>query len=166
MTTAQLTSRTSPIQPGQTAPDFTLNDQDGNPWTLSEALDSGDVVLCFYPLDFSPVCSEEMRCASGEFGSFIDCGAQVVGISGDSSYAHKAWSAQLGLEQVLLADMHRDVCKAYGFYFEKRNVPSRGTVIVTRSRSGEPTVKWSQAREIREPMDVNQVLGIVRSPST
>lgn len=160
-TTAELTERQTPIATGDPAPDFTLKDQDKNEWTLSDAAMKSDVVLCFYPLDFSPVCSTEMKCASDEMQAFEGKGAQVVGISGDSFYTHKAWADALGLKQTLLADMHRQVCKAYGFYFPDLNVPSRGTVIVGKSDSGDLVVKWSQARDLPNAMDATEVLGAI-----
>ena len=162
MTTATtLTPRATPIRAGEPAPDFNLKDQDKNGWTLSAALDKGDVVLCFYPMDFSPVCTTEQKCATDEMQKFEARGAQVVGISGDSFYTHKAWADALGLKHTLLADMHRDVCKAYGLYFIDLNIPARGTVIVTRNDAGEPIVKWAQARELGAAMTVDEVLGAV-----
>jgi len=161
MTTAakELTPRTTPISAGEPAPDFTLKDQDQNDWTLSEALEKGDVVLCFYPMDFSPVCSTEQKCATDELDNFASKGAQVVGISGDSFFTHKAWADSLGIKHPLLADMQRDVCRAYGVYFEPLNVPGRGTVVVTKGDGGAPTVKWAQTRELGQAMDNAEVLG-------
>ena len=159
--TASLKPRTTPITAGEIAPDFTLKDQDKNDWTLSEALEKGDVVLSFYPLDFSPVCSTEMKCVAEDFPKFEQHGAQVVGISCDSFYAHKAWAEQLGLSQTLLADMHRAVCKAYGFYFPDLNVASRGTVIINGGKDRGPDwgrVKWTQARELGQGMTIDEVL--------
>lgn len=154
MANENLKARDSVIGVGETAPDFTLMDQDKNEWTLSEALKKGDVVLCFYPLDFSPVCSTEMKCVTDEMGRFSDKGAQVVGISCDSFFAHKAWKEQLGLSQTLLADMHRKVCRAYGLYFEPLNVAARGTVVVGK----DGKVKWVQARELKNAMSLDEVL--------
>ena len=154
MANENLKARDSVIGVGETAPDFTLMDQDKNEWTLSEALKKGDVVLCFYPLDFSPVCSTEMKCVTDEMGKFADKGAQVVGISCDSFFTHQAWREQLGLSQTLLADMHRAVCRAYGLYFEPLNVAARGTVVIGK----DGMVKWVQAREIKNAMSVDEVL--------
>ena len=154
MANEKLSVRETPIGVGDTAPDFTLPDQDRADWTLSEALKKGEVVLCFYPLDFSPVCSTEMKCVTDEMGKFADKGAQVVGVSCDSFFTHKAWKDQLGLQQPLLADMHRAVCKAYGMYFPALNVASRGTVVIGK----DGKVKWVQAREIKNAMDVDEVL--------
>jgi len=154
MQNQNLTPRDEPIAPGETAPDFTLLDQNRNEWTLSEALKRGEVVLCFYPMDFSPVCSSEMKCVADEIARFAEKGAQVVGVSCDSFFTHAAWAKSLGLEQPLLADMHRTVCKAYGFYFPDLNVAARGTVVI--GTNGE--VRWVQKREIKDAMTVDEVL--------
>ena len=149
-----LAPRETPLQAGEMAPDFTLMNQDRNEWTLSEQLKKGDVVLCFYPMDFSPVCSTEMKCVTDDFDRLSKDGAQVVGISCDSFFTHKAWAESLGLKQTLLADMHRNVCKAYGLYFPDLNVSARGTVVVGK----DGKVKWAQAREIKNAMAVDDVI--------
>lgn len=156
-----LTPRTEPPKPGDAAPDFTLQDQDRREWKLSEAAKQGDVVLCFYPLDFSPVCSTEMKCVTDEMDRYRARGAQVVGISCDSFFAHKAWADALGLKQTLLADMHRQVCKAYGLYFPDLNCASRGTVVIGKAVDGKPRVKWVQARPIKDAMKTEDVLGAI-----
>jgi peroxiredoxin len=111
-------------------------------------------VLCFYPMDFSPVCSTEMKCASDELARWKAKGATVVGISCDSFFVHDAWARSLGLQQTLLADMHRQVCKAYGIYWPDLNISGRGTVVVGR----DGKVRWSQKREIKDAMNPDQVL--------
>jgi peroxiredoxin len=158
MRNEHLTPRDTPIEAGTDAPDFTLTDQNKASWTLSEALKEGPVTLCFYPMDFSPVCSTEMDCASRELSRFQAKGSRVVGISADSFFVHKAWADSLGLEIPLLADMHREVCRAYGFYFPDLNVSARGTVVI----GSDGKVAWSQGRELGQAMDVDEVLaGIV-----
>lgn len=150
MPNEHLTTRDTPIAVGDKAPDFTLTDQDRKEISLyKDLLGKGDVVLSFYPMDFSPVCSTEMQCFTGDIHKFEKKGATVVGISADSFFTHKAWADALGLKQRLLADMHRQVCKAYGFYFAPLNVSARGTVVI----DGKPgpnmgRVKWVNAREL------------------
>lgn len=156
--TTTLPARNEPIAAGDVAPDFTLLDQDRNEWTLSEALKQGDVALCFYPMDFSPVCSTEMQCVNDELDRWKDKGVQVVGVSCDSFFTHKAWANAMGLKQTLVADMHRAVSKAYGFYWPDLNVSSRGTVLVGRNDNGAPVVRWVQPREIKDAMNLDDLL--------
>ena len=157
MANEHLTPRDTPIGVGETAPDFTLLTQSREEWTLSEALKGGDVVLCFYPMDFSPVCSNEMKCVTDELERFASKGARVVGVSCDSFFVHEAWAKSMGLEHTLLADMHRAVCKAYGLYFADLNVAARGTVVV----GADGKVKWVQRREIKDAMSNDEVLGML-----
>lgn len=156
--TTELPARSEPIAVGDAAPDFTLLDQGSQEWTLSSALQDGDVALCFYPMDFSPVCSTEMQCVNDEFARWKDKGVQVVGISCDSFFTHKAWADALGLKQTLIADMHRAVSKAYGFYWPDLNVSSRGTVLVSKGEDGAPVVRWVQKREIKDAMNLDELL--------
>src|SRR5262245_57125039 len=116
-----LKPRTSPIAVGETAPDFTLPDQNRQEWKLSEHLKQGEVVLCFYPMAFTGVCSTEMKCINDEMGEWQGKGVQVVGISADSFAVQKAFADKEGFKQPLLADMHRQVCKAYGLYWPELN---------------------------------------------
>lgn len=153
-----LTPRSSPLQTGDAAPDFTLQDQNRKEWKLSEAVKLGDVVLCFYPLAFTGVCGTEMKCVNDELASWTAKGAQVVGISCDSFATQKAWADSMGLKQTLLADMHRQVCKAYGLYWADLNVSSRATVVIGKSASGIGKVKWSQARQPGSAMNFEEVL--------
>ena len=153
-----LTPRTSPVTAGDPAPDFTLKTQDRDDWTLSDALNQGDVVLCFYPLAFTGVCGTEMECVTKEMSRWAQSGAQFVGVSCDSFATQKAWADQMGFKHPLLADMHREVCKAYGLFWADLNVSSRGTVVVTKGEAGTPTVKWAQAREPGSAMELDEVL--------
>lgn len=150
--TTSLPERALPLGVEDLAPDFTLLDQSRQEWTLSEALAGGDVALCFYPMDFSPVCGVEMGCVNEEFERWQGMGVRVVGISCDSFFVHEAWAREMGLKQTLLADMHRAVSKAYGFYWPDLNVSSRGTVLLTLGPDGHPKVKWVQQREIKDAM--------------
>ncbi len=153
-----LTERETPIQPGETAPDFTLKAQNKEDWSLAEAVKKGDVALCFYPMDFSPVCSTEMKCITDDFAKFEQTGAQVVGVSCDSFFVHEAWANQLGLKQTLLADMHRQVCKAYGFYWPDLNISKRGTVVIGQSDDGIGKVKAVQTRDIPQALTSDELL--------
>jgi peroxiredoxin len=156
-----LNPRSQALAVGDAAPDFTLTDQNRQPWSLSDAVKKSDVVLCFFPLAFTSVCSTEMKCVTDEMTKWEKKGAQVVGISCDSFASLKAWADQLGLKQTLLSDIHRQVCRAYGLYWDELNVSSRGTVIIGKDASGQGKVKWIQARQPGNAMNFEEVLASV-----
>jgi peroxiredoxin len=157
----QLSPRSAPLAVGDFAPDFTLLDQDRKEWKLSEAVKQGDVVLSFYPLSFTSVCSTEMGCISKDIAQWSKKGAAVVGVSCDSFAVQKAFAEKEGYQHLLLADMHRQVCKAYGLYWADLNVANRGTVVIGKSADGKGTIKFIQAREPGKAMDWDAVLAMV-----
>ena len=88
---------------GQDAPDFTLRNQEGKKVTLSE-LRGQTVVLVFYPLDWSPVCTDQLNLYQDAIADFRKEGATLYGISVDSAFSHKAFQDHLGIDFDLLAD--------------------------------------------------------------
>lgn len=124
----------SPIAVGKPAPDFTLKDQNQNDVTLSSFRDKKNVVLAFYPLDFSPVCSKEHACFTSDLKDFEGLNAQVLGISVDSVWAHKAFAEHLKIGYPLLADFHPKaaVAEKYGLYLADKGITNRATVIIDK----------------------------------
>lgn len=117
------------VQVGQSAPDFTLPNENGENVTLS-AQRGKPVVLVFYPLDFSGICTAELCGIRDDFSAFQSHGATVYGISRDSVYTHKAFKDANGFSYDLLADMKGDVAKQYGTWNEERAIAERMTVVV------------------------------------
>ena len=122
-----------PIEKGQTAPEFTLKDQNQKEISLKD-FRGQNVVLAFYPLDFSPVCSKEHACFHDDFSQFKGLNAQVLGISVDSAWTHKAFAEKLGIEYPLLADFHPKggVAEKYGLYLKDKGITNRATVIIDK----------------------------------
>ena len=119
------------IEGGAAAPDFTLPDQDGDEVSLQDL--AGQIsVLVFYPLDFSPVCTDQLNVYQEVLPELEAKGAKLYGVSVDSSFAHKAFQEQLGLSIPLLADFHPkgEVSSAYGVYIEERGHNQRALVMV------------------------------------
>ena len=116
---------------GQDAPDFTLRDQDGKKVTLSE-LRGQAVVLVFYPLDWSPVCTDQLSLYQDSMSDFKKQGATLYGVSVDSAFSHKAFRDHLGIEFPLLADFEPkgEVARKYGMYMEKHGTNERGFVVI------------------------------------
>ncbi len=144
----------SEVKVGDMAPDFTLEDQDKKPVTLSSFKGKKNVVLAFYPLDWSPVCTNENTCFSNDLPRFEDSDSVVLGISTDSTFCHKAWKEHLKLRQTLLSDIKRAVCKAYGLYIEEANINKRATVIVDK----KGVVRYVKVQEILTARDDQEIL--------
>ena len=152
---------TQEIKVGDTAPDFTLKDQDQKEVKLSDYRGKKNIVLAFYPLDWSPVCTTENKCLTDDFPSFQSSNAEVFGVSADSFFSHKAWADSLGLKHRLLADMHRTVSKSYGLYFEPLNCAKRATVIV--GKNGK--VAYVKVQEIKVARDDKEILAALKKLS-
>jgi peroxiredoxin len=130
------------IEPGTKAPDFTLADQEGKQVSLEDLLAEGkNVVLAFYPLDFSPVCTDQLNVYQEVLGDFEAAGAKLVGISVDSAFCHKAFQDQLGITIPLLADFEPKgaVAREYGAYINSRGHNKRALVMI----GPDGIVKWS-----------------------
>ena len=127
----------SVIEPGTPAPDFSLPDQDGNPVALSD-FKGRKLVLAFYPLDFSPVCTDQLSIYQEVVGQIEEQGATLVGVSVDSAFSHKAFREHLNLTIPLLADFNPkgEVARAYGSYIDKAGIANRNLVL-TEGASAE-----------------------------
>ena len=99
---------------GQKVPEFALPDADQKTRVLTEFTKQGPVILAFFPFAFSGVCDKEMCTFRDGFGSIQGAGAQLVGISVDSSYSLKAFAQTYNLQFPLLSDFNKKVTKLYG----------------------------------------------------
>ncbi|WP_275902355.1 thioredoxin-dependent thiol peroxidase [Myxococcus eversor] len=105
-------------QAGDAAPDFVLQDQDGNSVTLSQ-LAGKNVVLYFYPKDDTPGCTVEACAFRDEHSVLEAAGAVVLGVSADSTASHRKFATKFNLPFPLLADTEHQVSDAYGVWGEK-----------------------------------------------
>ncbi len=128
------------IAAGEPAPDFTLRDQDGEEVSLSD-FRGRKVLLVFYPQDFSPVCGDQLSIYQEVKPEIAAQGVELLGISVDHSWAHKAFQEKLGIDTTLLADFEPkgEVARAYGSYLEKFGFAKRTLVLV----DGDGTVAWT-----------------------
>ena len=127
------------VEPGDSTPDFSLPNQDGEEVTLADFAGKR-LVLCFYPGDFSSVCSDQLSLYESVKEDFAEAGAVVVGVSVDSSYCHAAFAEKLGLTMPLLADFHPkgEVSTTFGAYSPEYGCSSRSIFLVEPDRS----VSW------------------------
>jgi len=99
---------------GDSAPDFTLPDQDGRPLSLAELLTDGPLLLYFYPADFTPVCTRE-ACSFAELEPDLErTGVRLAGVSPQGGESHQRFRQRYGLKFTLLSDPGRRVIRAYG----------------------------------------------------
>jgi peroxiredoxin len=118
------------LQVGDQAPDFTLKDQNNQDRALSEFRGDRNVLVVFYPLAFSGICTGELDQLRDDLTEFAD--VQVLAVSVDSVYTLKAWSNQQGYDFSLLADFwpHGKVAQDYGVFNDKAGIANRGTFLV------------------------------------
>ncbi|MFW9805770.1 MAG: redoxin domain-containing protein [Candidatus Thorarchaeota archaeon] len=101
------------LEVGSEAPDFTLLESPGKSVTLSEELQKGPVVLVFYPADFTSVCQEELCRFRDALTDFNNLGSNVLGISVDGLFSHKAFKEANDIDFPLLSDWDKTVIKDY-----------------------------------------------------
>lgn len=118
------------LEVGDQAPDFTLKDQNNQEWTLSEFQGDRNVLVVFYPLAFSGICTGELDQLRDDLAEFA--AVQVLAVSVDSAYTLKAWSDQQGYDFPLLSDFwpHGKVAQDYGVFNDKAGLANRGTFLV------------------------------------
>lgn len=120
------------LEIGQQAPDFKLKGPGGQPVTLSEYRDQHPVVLVFYPLAFSRVCSHQLPMVEADLSRFEALGAVVLGISVDSHFANTEFAHRLGLSFPLLSDLKREASTAYGVLIPEAGYSGRAIFLVDR----------------------------------
>jgi peroxiredoxin len=147
---------------GGRAPDFVLPDANGKPVRLSD-LRGGNVILAFYPLDWSPACSDQLSLYQGELDEFEQANAQLLGISVDSLYSHGAWAAVRGLTFPLLSDFHPKgkVAREYGVMRDSDGFSERALYIV--DPQGTITYKYVSPKLSHIP-DIYELLDQLRQP--
>jgi thioredoxin-dependent peroxiredoxin len=108
------------LEPGDTAPDFTLPDQNGDDVTLSE-LRGQTVVLYFYPRADTPGCTTQACGIRDRRAEYEAAGVRVIGISPDTTEAQAKFAGKYDLDFTLLSDAEHAVADAYGTWVEKNN---------------------------------------------
>ena len=137
------------IQPGEPAPDFSLRNQDGEKVTLAD-LKGQTSLLVFYPLDFSPVCTDQLNVYQEVLPELEERGVKLYGVSVDSAFCHKAFQDHLGTTIPLLADFHPKgaMSARYGVYNEERGSTYRALVMI----DPDGIVRWSY--QSQSPLEI------------
>src|SRR3954466_6495032 len=135
---------------GDTAPEFSLPDQDKQVVSLAE-LRGAPVLVVFYPFAFSSICTGELCQLRDELATYTDAGVKVVAISTDPTFSLKAFREKEGLGFPLLSDFwpHGATAQAYGVFNDKAGMALRGTFLV----DAEGAVRFAQ---VNAPGDVRE----------
>ncbi|MEY2694713.1 MAG: hypothetical protein RL142_1061 [Actinomycetota bacterium] len=139
---------------GDAAPDFSLINQFGETVTLSEFKGKKNVVIVFYPLSFSGICTGELCELRDNFAQFERADVELVAISVDSKFVQKKFADEEGYKFSVLADFwpHGAVAKAYGVFLEENGISNRATFVI--NKDGELVSKFitapGQARSLDE----------------
>ncbi len=143
------------IAVGQPAPDFALKDQNQRDVKLSDFVGKKNVVLVFYPLDWSPVCSNEHVCFVNDMKQFEALDAEVLGVSVDSVWSHKAFAEKMGIKYPLLADFQPRgaVAEKYGVFLPDKGITGRAIVIINK----QGKVAWVKNYDIPVVPDLKEV---------
>ena len=143
-------------QVGEVAPDFVLKDQDGKDVKLSDFRGNKNVMLAFFPLAFTPVCSCQIPQYKTDLEKFAGLNTQILAVSVDSVPAHKAWTDQMGgIPYPVLADFypHGVVAKKYGVLREQ-GFSERALFIIDK----QGKVRFAQVHDLKSQPDNEVVL--------
>jgi len=121
-------------QPNTPAPDFSLPDGNNKRVKLSD-LRGKNIVLAFYPADWSPVCTNELAIIQETLEDIRTLNAEVVGVSVDNMWSHRAWAQHQHLTFPLLSDFwpHGEVARKYGVFLEKDGISNRALFFIEGS---------------------------------
>ncbi|MGE2730320.1 peroxiredoxin [Mycolicibacterium vaccae] len=136
---------------GDSAPDFTLKDQNNQPVRLSSFRDVKDVVLVFFPLAFTGICQRELDYIRDHVSDFVGDDLATLAISVGPSPTHKVWATDRGFTFPVLADFwpHGEVSQAYGVFNDASGFSNRGTFAIDKSG----VVRFVDCREPGEERD-------------
>jgi len=122
---------------------------------LSDFAGKKNVVLVWYPLDWSPTCTNEHVCFVNDMKAFETLDAEVLGVSVDSVWSHKAFAEKMGIKYSLLADFHPRgaMSEKYGVYLADKGITGRVIAIVNKAGK----VAWFKNYDIPVVPDLREV---------
>ncbi len=140
------------VEIGEQAPDFELKDQHGTPVRLSSFRGTKNVVIVFYPLAFSGVCSGELSALRDDFPEISREDVELLAVSVDSTFVLRTWADRDNFDFSLLSDFwpHGGVAKLYGVFDEDKGVATRGTFIIDKAG----VIRWKVVNPIPQARDV------------
>ncbi|MGD0954134.1 MAG: peroxiredoxin [Methanotrichaceae archaeon] len=145
---------------GENSVDFSLQDQNGKTFRLSEHIGKR-VLLSFHPLAWTSVCAKQMRSLEDNKANFSSLNSIAVGISIDSVPCKKAWAESLGIvDTPLLADFwpHGGVAQLYGILREKEGFSERANILVNELGN----IAFSRIYELKQLPDIKEIIDVLK----
>jgi peroxiredoxin (alkyl hydroperoxide reductase subunit C) len=158
---------------GQQAPNFEMPSTK-NIEKLDENVSLTDyagkwLVLLFYPLDFTFVCPTELTTFSDRYEDFQGIGAEIVGVSTDSVFSHRAWlqtsrdkGGVEGLKYPLAADVTKNVARSYGVLIEDKGVALRGLFVI----DPEGVLRYKVVHDLNVGRSADETLRVIQALQT
>jgi len=158
---------------GQPAPDFEMASTK-NVEKLNEPVKLSDyrgkwLVLVFYPLDFTFVCPTELTAFSDRYQDFVDIGADIIGISTDSVYSHRAWlntsrdkGGVEGLKYPLASDATKQVAADYGVLINDKGIALRGLFVI----DPEGVLRYKVVHDLSVGRSAEETLRVIHALQT
>ena len=146
---------------GDSAPNFRLPAEDGSYVALSDFLGKKNLVVYFYPKDFTRGCTAEACSFRDSYESFKELGAEVIGISSDGQDSHRDFAQRHGLPFVLLSDRDVSVRKAYGVKKTLGLFPGRVSFVIDK----KGVVRHIFSSQARATAHVGEALNVLKSLS-
>ena len=127
------------------------------------------LVLLFYPLDFTFVCPTELTTFSDRYEDFEAIGAEIIGVSTDSAYSHRAWlqtprdkGGVEGLKYPLAADVTKNVARSYGVLIEDKGVALRGLFVI----DPEGVLRYKVVHDLNVGRSADETLRVIQALQT
>ena len=122
------------LKVGTQAPDFTLPSDDGSTFSLYNDVSEKNLILYFYPRDFTPGCTAEACEFRDSFREFEDAGVEIIGVSRDSIQRHTAFKKKFNIPYKLLSDSDGQVCDDYDALIPILRTPRRVSYLIDRDK--------------------------------
>ena len=149
------------VKAGDAVSDFTLLDQNGKEFILSD-FKGKRILLSFHPLAWTSVCAKQMQSLENNWEIFEELNTVAVGVSVDSSPSKKAWAESLRIQHTrLLADFwpHGKVAQQFGIFRENDGISERVNIIIDEKQETE----YVQIYEISQLPDINEIITVLKS---
>jgi peroxiredoxin Q/BCP len=149
------------IKEGERAPDFELKAQDGKTVSLHDFIGKSNVVVYFYPKDFTVGCTAEAKAFSDNYDEVLKMGAEVMGISNDTQETHGRFAESCHVRFPLLSDEGGKVRDAYGVRHSLGIVPGRVTFVIDRTGVVRRVFssQLNPARHVSEAVEALKAIG-------